>query len=152
MLIKHTPVDVLPHHSGQHDDARNVRASRRADIVWPIAVTVLAAGALVPAATAHAAPAPVTPSQVAESSARTMLESLAVKGRAPKTGYERSQFGQAWSDDVSVADGHNGCDTRIIYSPRPGLARFALVTVPASRHAVQPTEGGTIGTSLRVMR
>ena len=112
MLIKDAPVDVLPHDGMQHDDAQNVRASRRADIVWPIAVTVLAASALVPAATAHAAPAPVTPSQVAQSSARTTLESLAVKGRAPKTGYERSQFGQAWSDDVSVADGHNGCDTR----------------------------------------
>lgn len=84
--------------------------------------------------------------------ARAELSSLVVKGRAPKTGYGRSKFGRAWNDDVSVAGGHNGCNTRIIYSPRPGLARFALVTVPASRHAVQPTEGGTIGTSLRVMR
>ncbi|MGB6039352.1 MAG: DUF1524 domain-containing protein [Gordonia sp. (in: high G+C Gram-positive bacteria)] len=40
------------------------------------------------------------------------LDSLAVKGRAPKTGYDRSLFGQKWSDDVSVAGGHNGCDTR----------------------------------------
>ena len=28
------------------------------------------------------------------------------------TGYSRAQFGPAWTDDVSVADGHNGCDTR----------------------------------------
>ena len=28
------------------------------------------------------------------------------------TGYTREQFGQAWSDDVTVAFGHNGCDTR----------------------------------------
>jgi len=28
------------------------------------------------------------------------------------TGYSREQFGQAWSDDVNVPDGHNGCDTR----------------------------------------
>ena len=28
------------------------------------------------------------------------------------TGYSRAQFGQAWTDDVSVAGGHNGCDTR----------------------------------------
>jgi len=40
------------------------------------------------------------------------LETLAVKGRAPKTGYSRAQFGAAWSDDVSVAGGRNGCDTR----------------------------------------
>nr|WP_234812355.1 MULTISPECIES: HNH endonuclease family protein [Mycolicibacter] len=45
-------------------------------------------------------------------SALATLDSLAIKGRAPKTGYERSQFGQAWSDDVTVAGGHNGCDTR----------------------------------------
>jgi hypothetical protein len=28
------------------------------------------------------------------------------------TGYSRDQFGPAWTDDVTVADGHNGCDTR----------------------------------------
>ena len=32
---------------------------------------------------------------------------LVVKGRAPKTGYARSQFGQAWADVDK-----NGCDTR----------------------------------------
>ena len=41
-----------------------------------------------------------------------LLASLPSKGRAPKTGYARDQFGQAWTDDVSVPDGHNGCDTR----------------------------------------
>jgi hypothetical protein len=35
-----------------------------------------------------------------------------VKGRAPKTGYERIRFGQAWTDDNNAASGHNGCDTR----------------------------------------
>ena len=40
------------------------------------------------------------------------LDALPIKGRAPKTGYSRSQFGDAWSDDVSVPYGHNGCDTR----------------------------------------
>lgn len=40
------------------------------------------------------------------------LDGLEVKGRAPKTGYSRDQFGQAWSDDVTVEGGHNGCDTR----------------------------------------
>ena len=41
-----------------------------------------------------------------------LLGSLPVKGRAPKTGYSREQFGQAWTDDVDVPGGHNGCDTR----------------------------------------
>ncbi|MFJ3030832.1 DUF1524 domain-containing protein [Rothia terrae] len=35
------------------------------------------------------------------------LNTLEVKGRAPKTGYDRDQFGPAWAD----VD-HNGCDTR----------------------------------------
>lgn len=40
------------------------------------------------------------------------LAALPVKGRAPKTGYQRAQFGESWTDDVSVDGGHNGCDTR----------------------------------------
>jgi hypothetical protein len=40
-------------------------------------------------------------------SALAALATLAVKGRAPKTGYDRDQFGQAWAD----VD-RNGCDTR----------------------------------------
>ena len=40
------------------------------------------------------------------------LQALPVKGRAPKTGYSRDQFGQAWTDDVTVGGGHNGCGTR----------------------------------------
>ena len=43
---------------------------------------------------------------------RGQLAALEVKGRAPKTGYDRDLFGQRWSDDVPVALGHNGCDTR----------------------------------------
>lgn len=41
------------------------------------------------------------------SRALDVLETLAVKGRAPKTGYGRTLFGQAWAD----VD-RNGCDTR----------------------------------------
>ena len=36
-----------------------------------------------------------------------VLETLPVKGRAPKTGYSRGAFGQSWAD----VD-RNGCDTR----------------------------------------
>lgn len=43
---------------------------------------------------------------------RGRLAALEVKGRAPKTGYDRDLFGQRWSDDVPVALGRNGCDTR----------------------------------------
>ena len=44
--------------------------------------------------------------------ATTSLAALPVKGRAPKTGYDRAEFGPAWTDDVDVQGGHNGCDTR----------------------------------------
>jgi hypothetical protein len=37
------------------------------------------------------------------------VDSLTVKGRAPKTGYERDNFGSAWADTDS-----NRCDTRVV--------------------------------------
>ena len=45
--------------------------------------------------------------EAAQPKAVDIVESLLVKGRAPKTGYSRDQFGTAWKD----VD-HNGCDTR----------------------------------------
>lgn len=48
-----------------------------------------------------------TSGPAASGDALTVLDSLAVKGRAPKTGYDRDQFGPSWSD----VD-RNGCDTR----------------------------------------
>ncbi|MHA7190539.1 GmrSD restriction endonuclease domain-containing protein [Arthrobacter sp. MDT2-16] len=42
-----------------------------------------------------------------DTTALAVLETLPIKGRAPKTGYDREQFGQAWADVDS-----NGCDTR----------------------------------------
>ena len=41
-----------------------------------------------------------------------LLTTLPVKGRAPKTGYSRDQFGPAWTDATPAPLGHNGCDTR----------------------------------------
>jgi hypothetical protein len=40
------------------------------------------------------------------------LAAIAVKGRAPKTGYGRRAFGPTWTDDTDRVFGHNGCDTR----------------------------------------
>jgi hypothetical protein len=53
------------------------------------------------------APAPATPPSTGAQLAREVIEQLPVKGRAPKTGYSRAQFGPAWAD----VDG-NRCDTR----------------------------------------
>ena len=49
----------------------------------------------------------IGPVAAASGDAATALAKLPVKGRAPKTGYTREQFGPAWAD----VD-HNGCDTR----------------------------------------
>lgn len=63
--------------------------------------------------TAAAAPTPTVPAAApldqgtAPDAALAVLATLPVKGRAPKTGYSRDQFGQTWAD----VDG-NGCDTR----------------------------------------
>lgn len=53
---------------------------------------------------------PTTEELIAEaqpSTALALLATLAVKGRAPKTGYDRDLFGQTWADTD-----RNGCDTR----------------------------------------
>lgn len=50
---------------------------------------------------------PTPPATAAGEGAAVVLESLSVKGRAPKTGYARAQFGPSWAD----VD-RNGCDTR----------------------------------------
>ena len=48
-----------------------------------------------------------TPTPEASGDAATVLATLPVKGRAPKTGYRRAEFGQRWRDID-----RNGCDTR----------------------------------------
>lgn len=44
--------------------------------------------------------------------ARAQLERLPVRGWDRTSDFRRSQFGEAWSDDVNVEFGHNGCNTR----------------------------------------
>lgn len=80
---------------------------RRAIAVFIIGtiVLVLFAGAL-PGMLAQVGPESQQ-AVVAEGSAQQALESLEVKGRAPKTNYARAQFGDGWSTV-------NGCTTRNI--------------------------------------
>ena len=55
---------------------------------------------------------PPPPAAADSAAALATLDSLEIKGRAPKTGYDRDLFGDRWSDDVNVELGRNGCDTR----------------------------------------
>ncbi|MDQ0678375.1 hypothetical protein QFZ30_001757 [Arthrobacter pascens] len=57
-------------------------------------------------AAAQAVPAAPDASREA-AAALAQLETIPVKGRSPKSGYTREEFGPAWAD----VD-HNGCDTR----------------------------------------
>jgi hypothetical protein len=54
-----------------------------------------------------ASPSVSTTSAPAASSLTKVLDSVPIKGRAPKTGYTRDQFGPTWYDED-----RNGCDTR----------------------------------------
>jgi Protein of unknown function (DUF1524) len=65
-----------------------------------------------PPVTTAPPPATTPPASPPASTALAGLATLPVKGRAPLTGYSRAEFGPAWTDDVTVAGGHNGCDTR----------------------------------------
>ncbi|CAM3088878.1 uncharacterized protein DUF1524 [Williamsia muralis] len=104
---------------------------RRSSIVGVAAIGVLAAVLV-----SCSSPTEETPAQVADTSTPTSvgqtllpepapvsttpdaneilatLNTLPVKGRAPKTGYDQAKFGAAWTDDVTVDGGRNGCDTR----------------------------------------
>ena len=73
---------------------------------WEIRVAIGLIGSLLASgisANAHA----TMIAEASEVTASSVLLTLPVKGRAPKTGYTRAQFGQAWAD----VD-RNGCDTR----------------------------------------
>ena len=69
---------------------------------WEIRIAAVVAALLI-----GATPNSATGVEQEPGLATALLETLAVKGRAPKTGYTRAQFGQAWAD----VD-RNGCDTR----------------------------------------
>ncbi|CCK29551.1 lipoprotein [Streptomyces davaonensis JCM 4913] len=46
--------------------------------------------------------------------ARALIEKVATKGRGPRTGYDRDEFGYAWMDSApgGIPYARNGCDTR----------------------------------------
>ncbi len=73
---------------------------------WEIRIALLLIPVLIPATMALGVPTSAAV-DTKPGLATAVLETLPVKGRAPKTGYTRAQFGQRWAD----VD-RNGCDTR----------------------------------------
>lgn len=51
------------------------------------------------------------------------VDALTVKGRAPKTGYDRGKFGSPWADTDS-----NRCDTRVISVVHRAVEAFIQLT------------------------
>lgn len=82
----------------------SVGASVWGAVPWPSGDTVVTKSVTEPPNSSGREP---SNSPVTNGSALAALATLAVKGRAPKTGYDRALFGPAWAD----VD-HNGCDTR----------------------------------------
>jgi hypothetical protein len=94
-------------------DPRVVRGTTAlAALVLVLTTALSGCSALLDAAAIAVGPAPGSTSGgtgpgAASGDAAAALAGLPVKGRAPKTGYTREQFGPAWAD----VD-RNGCDTR----------------------------------------
>ncbi len=63
-------------------------------------------------ATPSPPPPPATGATPRFDIARTQLAALPVKAWDRTQDFQRWRFGQAWSDDVNVEYGHNGCNTR----------------------------------------
>ena len=111
-----------------------------------------------PNSPASNSPAPAPPG----SPVLRQLDALVVKGRAPKTGYTRTQFGQAWSDDVTVGGGHNGCDTRndilrrdlTAITVKPGSNGCAVATGtladPYTRTTIAFTRGSSSSSAVQI--
>jgi hypothetical protein len=79
---------------------RSTRQSSGPSPTWRAEPTSTAAPANKPAPTAR------------YDTARQQLKQLEVRGWDRTSDFKRSQFGKAWSDDVDVEFGRNGCNTR----------------------------------------
>ena len=94
-------------HGGLRLRTRRKQLTNRLDTTrtFTLLIGLLLAG-LVAGCDAAAHAEPKIP-EIDAAAALAQLETVPVKGRAPKTGYSREEFGPAWADTD-----HNGCDTR----------------------------------------
>lgn len=78
--------------------------------------------------------------------ARQQLRALQVRGWDRNSDFQRSQFGEAWSDDVNVEFGHNGCNTRddILRRDLKSLVVRPFTCFAQSGILVDPYTGATI--------
>jgi hypothetical protein len=82
------------------------------------AILVLAGIGVAAALWFHRGPAATPPAPSSQSGSpsyeqvRAIAQILPVGGWERRTDFSRYRFGEAWSDDVTVEFGHNGCNTR----------------------------------------
>ncbi|MFJ4264641.1 DUF1524 domain-containing protein [Paenarthrobacter nicotinovorans] len=95
-----------------------------------------------------------SPGDVSEAAA--LLATVEIKGRAPKTGYDRSQFGQTWAD----VD-RNGCDTRndilqrdltqvVFTNSVPCKVQSDTLTDPYTAKTIQFVRGNDTSTAVQI--
>jgi hypothetical protein len=86
-------------------ESSNFFKSKKLTSSLSIAVLLLSTAVVNSVSAAQAAPMPYSPLQATSVTAASVLKTLSVKGRAPKTGYARQLFGDSWGD---IGD----CDVR----------------------------------------
>jgi hypothetical protein len=105
--------------------------------------------------TQAAAPATSQPAAVSQNRAfdaeRDGLARLPVKGWDRNTDFSRYRFGDAWSDDVNVEFGHNGCNTRddilrrdlaeLVVRPGTCYAQSGVLHDPYTGRTIEFTRG-----------
>jgi hypothetical protein len=90
-----------------HAPVMSYPAPRLVAVALVVAVALAAVGCATTTGAAPGGPAAAVGPASVDGTAIAALGALEVKGRAPKTGYDRDLFGPAWSDVDA-----NGCDTR----------------------------------------
>ena len=103
---------------------------------------------------------PATPASPTYDTARATLARLPVKGWDRNTDFVRYRFGQAWSDDVNVEFGHNGCNTRddvlrrdlADLNVRPGTcyAQSGVLHDPYTAQTIPFTRGPTTSEAVQI--
>ena len=98
---------------------------------------------------AGGSPTPATgaaPADTRYDVARRQLKDLPVRGWDRTSDFQRYQFGDAWSDDVNVEFGHNGCNTRddILRRDLKSLVVRPFTCFAQSGILVDPYTGTTI--------
>lgn len=92
--------------------------------------------------------------------ARQRLKALPVRGWDRTSDFQRSQFGEAWSDDVNVEFGHNGCNTRddilrrdlksLVVRPFTCFAQSGILVDPYTAETIEFVRGPRTSNSIEI--